>query len=94
MPTITAIRPLRRRDDRVAVHVDGAYWTSAPTAAVLELGLAVGLEVSTERMEELALVFARARAVHYAVDLPSPRSSAGSSPSRSRRRRSPPPWSG
>jgi regulatory protein len=69
MPTVTAIRPLRRRQDRVAVHLDGVYWSSAPAGAVVAEGLAVGLELSAERAERLALAFERGRAVHYAVDL-------------------------
>lgn len=45
MPRITAIKPQIRSENRVNVHLDGAYWVSLDIQQLVDLGVKVGLEI-------------------------------------------------
>jgi regulatory protein len=60
MPTVTALRLERR--DRVRVELDGEPWRTLPAGAVLDAGLAPGVELDRVRARELGRVLRRAEA--------------------------------
>jgi regulatory protein len=64
MPVVTA---LRASNGRVAVELDGALWRTVPGAAVVEAGLAVGLELDRERARAIGRALRRHRARDTAV---------------------------
>lgn len=45
MPTITAIQPQVRSENRVNVHLDGKYWISLDIQQVVDLGIRMGLQI-------------------------------------------------
>jgi len=64
MPRVTA---LRAAHGKVSVELDGARWRTLPADAVLEAGLAVGLELDRPTARALARALRRRRAEDVAV---------------------------
>ena len=64
MPRVTA---LRAAHGKVSVELDGARWRTLPADAVLEAGLAVGLELDRPTARALARALRRRRAENVAV---------------------------
>ena len=65
MPTVSALRP--DRHDRVSVELDGQPWRALPAAAVVAVGLRVGLELDRSRARELGRAVRRAEALARAA---------------------------
>jgi regulatory protein len=64
MPIVTA---LRAREGRVAVELDGAPWRTLPGEAVIEAGVAVGMDLDRERARALGRALRRHKARDTAV---------------------------
>lgn len=64
MPTITALEPQQRRKGRVNVFVDGQFVLGVGDAVVVDLGLRIGREMTSERLLEIA----GAEEVHKATE--------------------------
>jgi len=65
MARVTALHP--ERGDRVRVELDGAPWRTLPAAAVVSVGLMVGVELDRPRARELAQAIRRAEALGTAA---------------------------
>ncbi len=64
MVTVTA---LRWRGTRVSVELDGRRWRTLPVDAVVEAGLAVGVELRQERVRALVRALSRQRATEVTL---------------------------
>jgi regulatory protein len=67
VPEITDISEQRRRKSRVNVFIDGEFWCGMDRLCQIELGLAVGLEVSAARITELERHVSENEALLYCV---------------------------
>ena len=65
---ITAVGQQKRRTDRVSVYLDEEFWTGMSKILWLDLGLAVGVELTEDKKAELESRVVEDKALGWAVD--------------------------